>query len=264
MRQDFVPGVVSIPGGTASIGSTIEEVELCVSNWSNRLVDATYTEAMFRSWILKEYPQYPIEIRPYLIGQFPVTNGQYKMFLTENSAAIPESIAHDEPHDHPVWGVSYNDAVSYCSWLSIKTDTVFRLPTEAEWEYAARGNSRCDFPFGDTFDARKCNTVEAGPGHTTPVDFYPSGASQFGVWDMAGNVEEWTSDTYRPYPGGTVIEDYLFQTLGPDYRILRGGCLTRGGDLARCARRHGPLPIEEFRFTGFRVVQEIARTEPAP
>jgi formylglycine-generating enzyme required for sulfatase activity len=71
---------------------------------------------------------------------------------------------------------------------------------------------------------------------------------------LAGNVEEWTGDTYRPYPGGKFVVDDIYLHLGPRYRVLRGGSFALGGDLARCARRHGPHPAPVFRYRGFRIV----------
>jgi formylglycine-generating enzyme required for sulfatase activity len=85
------------------------------------------------------------------------------------------------------------------------------------------------------------------------VERYPNGASEFGIFDLAGNVEEWTADLYAPYPGGVFIHDDLSRCNGSLYRVLRGGSFARGGDLARCARRHGPFPAAVFRYRGFRI-----------
>jgi formylglycine-generating enzyme required for sulfatase activity len=86
------------------------------------------------------------------------------------------------------------------------------------------------------------------------VDRYPQGASAYGVFDLAGNVEEWTTSFYTPYPGGEFVADDISAQVGRQYRVLRGGSFALGGDLARCARRHGPHPQPAFRFRGFRVV----------
>jgi formylglycine-generating enzyme required for sulfatase activity len=245
--------LVDVPGGVFAMGSTLEEVERCVGFWSEQLVEAHY-KGQFRNWILKEYPCRDVRMEPFRMSRFPVTNGDYRAFTEATGALSPESLRSGEADDHPVWGVAYDDAEAYAGWAASRYELPCALPTEEQWEYAARGPSRREFPFGDDFDPSLCNTAESGIGGTTAVDRYPRGASAFGIFDMAGNVEEWTCSRYRPYPGGAFIEDDLSRTLGPDYRILRGGSFARGGDLARCARRHGPLPRPPFRFTGFRLV----------
>jgi formylglycine-generating enzyme required for sulfatase activity len=247
---------VSIPGGAFDMGSSVEQVAECVAFWGARLVDPRYDVDRFRQWIMKEYPRHRVEVPSYAIGRCPVTNDEYRTFVARTARPVPESLARDEPGDHPVWGVSFEDALAFCVWMGERLRRRCRLPSEAEWERAARGPSGREYPFGDRFDPGLCNTLEAGIGHTTPVDRYAGAASEFGVWDLAGNVEEYTMDCYAPYPGGTFIEDDLSRILGPRYRVLRGGSFARGGDLARSARRHGPFPAPEFRYIGFRVVAE--------
>jgi len=245
--------LVDVSGGVFSMGSTTEEARRCVDFWKDRLADPTYEASQFHQWILKECPTCTVTVEPFQITRFPVTNAEYRCFVAATNGTTPESLRIDEPPDHPVWGVSFEDAEAYTGWAASVSGKRCRLPTEAQWEYAARGPSRLQYPFGDAFDAEACNTMESGIGGTTPVDRYARGSSPFGVLDMAGNVEEWTASLYEPYPGGTFIHDELSRTLGPRYRILRGGSFARGGDLARCARRHGPLRAPQFRFTGFRL-----------
>lgn len=236
------------------MGSSLEEIEEAVRCWSPVLVDPSFSEGQLRCWLMKEYPRHRVAVDPFAISRFPVTNEQFRRFVRCTGVEPPESLVLGEPHGHPVWGVSYDDACLFCAWLSAETETSFRLPTEREWEYAARGPSELEYPYGDHFDASCCNTAEAGIGHTTPVDRYPNGASGWGVIDMAGNVEEWTAGVYRPYPGGTAVYDHLAAQNGWGYRVLRGGNFARGGDLARCARRHGPHSGLEYRYRGFRIV----------
>ncbi len=245
--------LVSIPATAFEMGSTLDEVEQCVADWEPNLVDPSY-RASFRDWILKEYPKHRVHVKPFLIGRFPVTNAEYQAFVDSCRGPVPESIFAGAPCNHPVWGVTYDDATAYVQWLGARTNAQCSLPSEVEWECAARGPSGFTYPYGESFDAAKCNTVEAAIGTTTPVDAYPRGASEFGVLDLAGNVEEWTSSIYSPYPGGQFIKDDLFESLGPRYRVLRGGSFALGGDLARCARRHGPYPGPVFRYRGFRIV----------
>ncbi|MBA2497312.1 MAG: SUMF1/EgtB/PvdO family nonheme iron enzyme [Acidimicrobiia bacterium] len=222
-----------------------------------RLIDPSFATS-FRRWLQKEHPKTTVVVEGFHISRFPVTNGEYVRFLEAAGGPPPESIASGEPDDHPVWGVDCSDAERFCGWYGRNAHRPCRLPTEAEWEYAARGPSGREYPFGDEFDPSRCNTIESGIGTTTPVDRYPHGASEWGVYDLAGNVEEWTADLYRPYPGGRFVDDDLSDAAGGTYRVLRGGSFARGGDLARCARRHGPYPGPDYRYRGFRVVLPTA------
>ncbi len=250
------PELVGLPGGTFVMGSSPAEVAEAINYWGRRLVDASFTETAFSTWLAKEVPAHRVTLAPFKMARYPVTNAAFSVFVAATGAPEPESLATGEPDDHPVWGVSHEDARRYCEWLGAALGRPFRLPREAEWEYAARGPSRREYPFGDRFDAAQCNTAEAGIGHTTPVDRYLRFASEWGVVDMAGNVEEWTADVYRPYPGGSWVDDDLSVAAGGPYPILRGGSFARGGDLARCARRHGPHPHPDYRYRGFRVVSQ--------
>ena len=182
----------------------------------------------------------------YFIDRFPITNRQYKEFLDEEKDHEVPYQEEDwaEPYnwdrgnrtfpkgmeDHPVVLVSYQDAVKFCEWRSGKDSHEYRLPTEEEWERAARGSDGRVYPWGDEFDEKKCNTRESGIGTTTSVTTYPDGASPHGCFDMIGNVWELTE-------GG---------------KVLRGGSWDFGRDFARWADRfRGSL---EFRngSTGFR------------
>lgn len=138
-------------------------------------------------------------------------------------------------------GVRREDADAYAVWLSDRTGHPWRLPTEAEWEHAAKGPDGREFPWGDTFDPAAANTRESGVHTTTPVGAFPAGVSPFGVYDMAGNVEEFTADDYRPHPGGPFVADHLVETMNT-YRVARGGSFSRFGDLTRTRRRHGAFP----------------------
>jgi formylglycine-generating enzyme required for sulfatase activity len=247
---------ITIPCGFFGMGSSIEEVDACTRDWGGRLVDSRYDVERFRTWILKEFPRHEVEVQAFKIGKFPVTNAEYLNFVEDEGYKLPESLRLGKPSNHPVWGVSYIDAEAFVNWYSRETGIQYTIPTEEQWEYAARGPSRRQYPFGNIFDPKRCNTLESKLGSTTPVDRYPNGISEFGVFDMAGNVEEWTSSVYFPYPGGKLIEDDISKACGSSYYVLRGGSFARGGDLARCARRHGPHPDLPFRFRGFRLASQ--------
>lgn len=214
-----------------------------------------------RSWIAKEVPRHTAHVEAFRIARYPVTNGEYLRFVLDDPAAErPTCWAHGvfplAASNQPVYSLSPEGADSYARWLSTRTGRSFRLPTENEWEYAATGGDGRQYPWGEAWDPTLANTAEAGPLTTTPVGAYPGGNSPFGLCDMAGNVEEYVSDPYRPYPGADVVHDDLIDVHGDVYRIARGGSYARHGDLARCARRHGWYPSDHFAM-GFRLAESV-------
>jgi len=245
--------MVTLPAGTARVGSTDDEVERCVRDWAHRLVSAAYTVEKFRTWIRKESPRWEAPVARFALSRYPVTNARYAEFLAARGGRASESIARGEGAAHPVWGVRVEEAEGFVAWAREVSGAALRLPTEVEWEYAARGPDGWEYPFGEDFDARCCNTREAGRDGTCPVDAHDHAPSAWGVRDLAGNVEEWTASDYAPYGAGAFVADDLVDALGERYRVLRGGSFALGGDLARSARRHGPHPGAQFRFTGFRL-----------
>jgi formylglycine-generating enzyme required for sulfatase activity len=154
-----------------------------------------------------------------------------------------------------VVNVSWFDALAYCRWLRETTHQVYRLPSEAEWEKAARGTDGRPYPWGSEFDKTRCNTFEAGMGHTTPVDAYPAGASPYGVLDLIGNVWEWCSSLYADYPYNAADGREDLDAAG--WRVLRGGSWFDAEWGARSARRLSGRPDAPSRNTGFRVVREV-------
>lgn len=212
-------------------------------------------------WLEKETPRYRIRLEAFRMAVFPVTNVEYRNFLMDtNRTGIPSSWAFGVyprgEANHPVYSITPDDADAYCQWLSAKTGRRFRLPSECEWEYAAAGPGKLEYPWGMAFEPDNANTLESGILGASPVGAFPGGVSPFGLFDMAGNVEEYVSSNYRPYPGGRFVVDDLVMSLGPDYRIARGGAFSRFRDMARCTRRHGgPLP-RQFYAMGFRLAED--------
>jgi formylglycine-generating enzyme required for sulfatase activity len=155
--------------------------------------------------------------------------------------------------DHPVVNVSWHDVVAYTQWLAEQTGQPWRLPSEAEWEKAARGTDGRLYPWGDAFDANRCNTSEGNKGTTTPVDSFPDGASPYGALDMAGNVWEWTSTIFKPYPYSAT--DGRERAESPENRVQRGGSWGYVARYARAACRSSDNPPDFVLGTyGFRVV----------
>ncbi|MCC4318069.1 formylglycine-generating enzyme family protein [Streptomyces malaysiensis] len=231
----FDPAMVDVPAARVWLGLDSADVDAVVRKWGH--------VGVVRDWIEKETPRYEADIGAFRIARYPVTNQEYRDFLGENpDASLPTSwtfgVYPAHLSNHPVWTVAPRDADAYAAWLARRTGRAFRLPTEAEWEYAASGGDGRDHPWGDAPNEDHANTVETGPLSTTPVGMYPAGRGPFGADDMAGNVEEYVADDYRPYPGGRSIDDDLGSGVDT-YRVSRGGSHTRYDDLARCTRRHG-------------------------
>jgi formylglycine-generating enzyme required for sulfatase activity len=143
-----------------------------------------------------EKPQHTVELATYRIARYPVTNAEYQAFVQDSGHGPPQHwYGEDYPEgegNHPVVNVYWLDALAYCEWLSEKTGKPYRLPTEAEWEKAARGTDGRIYPWGNEWDETKLNSRDSGPGDTTPVGQYsPGGDSPYGAADMAGNVLCW-------------------------------------------------------------------------
>jgi formylglycine-generating enzyme required for sulfatase activity len=214
-----------------------------------------------------EKPQHTVEIsQDYWMGCCPVTNAQFQTFVEATHQSHVWIEGWQEKLDHPVVNITWQEAVVFCEWLNgselagLPGGLMFRLPTEAEWEKAARGQFGREWPWGNEFKPEYCNTAENGPGVTTPAGMYaPYGISPYTVADMAGNVWEWCSDWYseeiyrlRVEQGVPVVDP-----MGPlegEYRVLRGGSFFDLSRAARCAFRHRPYPDHFGWNGGFRVV----------
>jgi formylglycine-generating enzyme required for sulfatase activity len=213
-----------------------------------------YEKDMF----LVEQPQHIIELPAFEIGHYPVTNAEYHQFIWSTGYRVPRDWIGfhylEGTGDHPVAGVSRQDALAYCKWLGQQTGQEYRLPTEAEWERAARGNDDRMYPWGEDFDPWRCNTLEGGKHGTTSVGEYsPSGDSPLGVADMAGNIYEWTSNRLHPYP--YYSDDGREDLNGSGVCVIRGGAWYYSHKLARCTAREGVLPTFVSPALGFRLAR---------
>src|SRR5262249_53250094 len=153
-----------------------------------------------------EQPQRTVEVPAFRIARYPVTVAEYGCAVRAGALREPPEWAKQSQRlDHPVVQVSWKGAITYVGWLAQATGEPWRLPAEEEWEKAARGTDGRIYPWGDRWEPARANTNDGGPGDTTPVGSYPGGVSPYGVWDMAGTVEEWCgippeSPLYRPGP----------------------------------------------------------------
>lgn len=169
-----------------------------------------------------EGPEHKVTLPAYYIDKYEVTNMQYKKFIDATGRRSPSHFKNRTwppgKADHPVTFVSWDDADAYCKWAGK------RLPTQEEWEKAARGEDARVFPWGNTFELDHANTPQRWValkafGDTTPVGAFAAGVSAYGLYDMSGNVWEWTASWYKAYPGNrTPSESY-----GERYKVLKGG-----------------------------------------
>jgi toxoflavin biosynthesis protein ToxD len=223
----------------------------------------------------EESPQHTLTLPAFAIARTLVTNALYAEFVAATGAHAPITWRGPRPpgalHDHPVVDVSWQEANAFCRWLTAQIadcrlqiadddrpqstiynlQSAIRLPTEAEWEHAARGVDGRAFPWGDAWDDKRANTREGGPGGTTPVGSYPAGAGPYGCLDQAGAVWEWTASLDAPYPYDP--SDGRENPNVPGRRILRGGCYANPHGFARCACRFRLGPAVRTPFLGFRL-----------
>ena len=169
-----------------------------------------------------EGPQHTVNLQEFMIDRYEVTNLQYKKFMDATAHRSPDHFRNRifpaGKADHPVTYVSWNDAEDYCAWAGK------RLPTDQEWEKAARGTDGREFPWGNEFNIENANMPLRWQelkqfGDTTPVGAFEKGVSPYGVYDMAGNVWEWTSSWYEAYPGNTTPSE----SYGQRYKTVKGG-----------------------------------------
>lgn len=246
--------MIHIPGGTFTMGTSDAEEEAAVQSQMNA---GGVDEKQVRKWIQNEKPQHEVELSDFYIAKYPVTNGQYEKFVTATGHEPPQhwngQTAPAELRNHPVTYVSWEDVNAYCAWLSKTHGKEFRLPSEAEWEKAARGTDKRLYPWEGDFDPTKCNARETGILTTTSVGLFPSGASPSGCVDMAGNVLEWTADWYAEnYYASSLTQDPRVPESG-ESRVLRGGAFDGFRGLVRCAVRFAGVPDLMLSYVGFRV-----------
>jgi len=202
---DLPPAMVPIPGGTFVIGiSEAEHKAIIEAERPNNLADKA------KEWYEDAVNSRPVTVAAFELARYPVTNAQYKLFMDAGGYQNNDQpMFWDDARygiarpNHPVVGVNWYEATAFCVWLTqhLNDGYVYRLPSEAEWEYAARGTARRPYPWGDALpDAERAN-FNRTHGGTSAVGCFPAGATPVtGLLDMAGNVWEWTQSEYRAYP----------------------------------------------------------------
>jgi formylglycine-generating enzyme required for sulfatase activity len=228
----FIPELVYIPSGTFQMGSNNDGDE--------------------------EQPIHYVTVASFYMSRFVITQAQWRAVadLTKvNNDLTPEPFSKLNPQNFigdqlPVVMVTWNDAAEFCARLSLATGRTFRLPSEAEWEYACRAGTTTNYPLGDEIPEDQFNCASDG---LTPAGKYPPNA--FGLYDMHGNVSEWCEDTWHDnYLGAPTNGRAWVDEANDTARVLRGGSWNDIAEKCRCASRSRFEPDFRFNFTGLRVV----------
>jgi formylglycine-generating enzyme required for sulfatase activity len=277
-----LPPFVRIPGGRFWMGSEEAEVEALVRE-------------VGREWFRDEMPRHQVELDAFDLACYPTTNAMFGCFMEAggygderwwaearagglwkpgegfkhgNQPRLWDEAGFNGPNQ-PVVGVSWHEAMAYCRWLTAEMgeDAEYRLPTEAEWERAARGPEGWRYPWGDAWEEGRANTEELRLGSPSPVGTFPDGASMEGALDLAGNVWEWCRDwfdekAYRDR-AGRVVRNPTGPSKGR-YRVLRGGSWYDDRNLVRCASRGDVRPDLRSSYDGFRVARGPRGLHPGP
>jgi len=270
-------GFVEIPAGPVLLGTPKKKIA-----WLRKQLGVK------QRWYNREKPQHRVDVPTFYISRYPITVAQFKAFVEtggyqeqrfwtaegwawKKSRRRTEPVSYGEPFDlpnHPVVGVTWYEALAYCAWLTeqlrawektpeplaglLQEGWRITLPSEAEWEKAARGTDDRIYPWGNEPDADRANYNESGIGSVSTVGCFPGGASPYGVEDMAGNVWEWTRSLYKPYPYNSSDGRENLEAKGQ--RAVRGGGFDNPQRTIRCAVRGR----EETNVTrdnlGFRIV----------
>lgn len=206
----------------------------------------------------KEQPQHLVYLDEYFIGKYPVTNEQYVVFLEMTGYPIVSGWKSNNPpegkENHPVIDILWHDAMVFVDWLRRTSGMPVRLPSEAQWEKAARGTDGRIFPWGNDWDHSRVSIENKNAKDTTPVGtFSPHGDSPYHVVDMAGNTFEYCSSAYKKYPYNA--EDGREDTTIDNRKVLRSGPTYVEGwwDVLRCAVRHSTATDKIGKRCGFRV-----------
>jgi iron(II)-dependent oxidoreductase len=226
LRPEDVPeGMVYVPGGSFIMGGDEEEDEL---------------------------PRRVVLVKGFLLDRTEVSRAEYAEFCRRTGHRTPQGWREGRPPEGtalwPVTGVSWHDAVAFARWKGK------RLPTEEEWEKAARGADGRIWPWGNKFIPQWCNTHEMEARQLMPVGSIPEGESPYGCLDMAGNAWEWTASDYLPYPGNENYSRYYGRT----FKVIRGGCYRSHMGQTRCANRYRELPDYPNNLNlGFRCAKDL-------
>lgn len=202
-----------------------------------------------------EWPQREVDLPAFLIDKTEVTWRQFMQYAAATDITGPAEPLWGRPEAYPASFILLHEALGYCAWAG------GRLPTEAEWEKAARGTDGRAYPWGEQWEPSRCNTAAGGLHAPEAVGSRPGCISPYGVLDVVGNVKEWTSDPYRDYPGAENAEPPGAAPGRPQYVIRGGGWMAQPIDV-RAAYRHKRSPTSRLMDHGFRCVADVPENLP--
>ncbi|MEO5375950.1 MAG: formylglycine-generating enzyme family protein, partial [Alphaproteobacteria bacterium] len=214
-----------------------------------------------------EQPIHRVRVPGFLLGETPVTNQQYGQFLNTTNRKKPYRWGEDRFSDpeQPVVGVVWDDAMAFCAWLSEGSRLVFSLPSEAQWEYAARGTDRRVYPWGNDKPTRQhaCYGLDYEKDKPARVGSFPAGRGPFGALDQAGLVWEWCADDWHDTYEGAPDDGTAWTPSGSakrGMRVVRGGAGSSSPDFLRAACRGRLDALSRYGYFGFRVAAAPAST----
>jgi len=269
-KRMLEPNLIHIPAGPFVIGTSEAQIDRLAKR------DKLAKKWKQKGYFNREGPQHTVTLESYFIGKYPVTVDKYRIFVTTGGYLSREywteagwnwrgtvgKVKPDYWEDEiftrndllPVVGVSWYEAVAYCYWLSAEAGKAYRLPTEAEWEKAARGSDGRLYPWGNDFVDKLCNTRAKNLGGTEPVGSHsPESDSPYGCADMVGNISEWTLSQFKPYP--YFASDGRNAEETKSERVLRGGSWFQPALRARVTSRGMNDPFFTDNDVGFRCIQ---------
>jgi formylglycine-generating enzyme required for sulfatase activity len=195
-------------------------------------------------------PAHEVSVADFYMDLYEVTNDEYGRFCKQERHPTPphwkDGLFPSGEGNMPVTNVSWQDAKRFAEWAGK------RLPTEAEWEYAARGPESKNYPWGNEWSERLSNSKELGRNSPQSVGSYQGGVSPFGVFDMAGNVAEWVADDYAPYEGSKAKPD-------PGNKVYKGGSFKYSKEDQMVWKRYWDAPVAKYPELGFRCAKDVPR-----
>ena len=205
-----------------------------------------------------ERPQHSVTIKSFAVSRYEITFEQYEVFASATGRKVPDNLYLDK-ETHPVLFVSWDDAYAYTQWLSKESGHVYRLPTEAEWEYAARAGTDTRYPWGHDVGANNAHCFDCktglNPRQATRIGRFEPNA--FGVYDMTGNIFEWVHDCYHPTYQGAPTDGAIWEGGDCSNRIARGGAYTTTSKSIRPAKRTKFKSQGVYDSVGIRLARDL-------